>query len=102
MADLTRDTVKKISELCRIGCTEEEITALLHDLKDILGYVEQLGEVDTANVPPCNHVLKEMQNVMREDAVKETLPRETFLANAPEQISGLIKVPTVIKKKDSP
>jgi len=100
MAELNREAVKKISELCRIGCTEEEITSLLHDMEEILAYVEQLKEVDTDNVSPCNHVLKDMQNVMREDVVKETMPRETFLSNAPEHVSGLIKVPTVIKKKD--
>jgi len=100
MAKLNRDVVKKISELCRIGCTEEEITSLLHDMEEILAYVEQLDEVNTDNVSPCNHVLKGMQNVMRDDVVKESMLRETFLANAPEHVSGLIKVPTVIKKKD--
>ena len=100
MAELNREAVKKISELCRIGCTEEEITSLLHDLEEILDYVEQLKEVNTNNVTPCNHVLKDIENVMREDTVSKTMPRDTFLANAPEQVSGLIKVPTVIKKKD--
>lgn len=100
MADLDRDLVKKISELCRIGCSEEEITSLLHDMEEILDYVEQLKEVETENVPPCNHVIQNMKNVTREDTVKETLPRDTFLSNAPEHVSGMIKVPTVIKKRD--
>ncbi|NGX58196.1 MAG: Aspartyl/glutamyl-tRNA(Asn/Gln) amidotransferase subunit C [Chlamydiae bacterium] len=100
MAELNKDVVKKISELCRIGCTDQEIESLLEDLRQILGYVEQLKEVDTENVMPCNHVLKDMVNVMREDDATESMPRKTFLSNAPEQVSGLIKVPTVIKKKD--
>lgn len=100
MAELNKDLVKKISELCRIGCSDQEIESLLQDMSQILSYVEQLSEVDAANAMPCNHVLKEMTNVMREDDAVETMPRDKFLANAPEQVSGLIKVPTVIKKKD--
>jgi len=100
MAELDRELVKKVSELCRIGCSEDEITSLLHDMGDILSYVEQLKEVDTDNIAPCNHVLQDMKNVMRDDVVKETMPRDTFLSNAPEHVSGLIKVPTVIKKRD--
>lgn len=100
MAELNREAVLKLSELCRIGCTEEEIDALLGDLKKIVTFVEQLGEVDTENVPPCNHVLAGISNVMREDIPGKTMPRETFLANAPEKVGGLIRVPTVIKKKE--
>lgn len=100
MADLDRELVKKVSELCRIGCTEEEITAILRDMGDILSYVDQLKEVETENTPPCNHVIQDVNNVMRGDIVKEVMPRETFLSNAPEHVSGMIKVPTVIKKRD--
>jgi aspartyl-tRNA(Asn)/glutamyl-tRNA(Gln) amidotransferase subunit C len=100
MANIDRDLIKKLSELCRIGCTEEEIDALLTDMKKIVGHVEQLSEVDTANTAPCNSVIKDMSNVMREDGPSETMPRETFLSNAPEQVSGMIRVPPVIKKRE--
>lgn len=99
MADLDKETIKKLTQLCRIDCTEEEQEALLKDLKQILGYIEQLQQIDTDNVPPCNHVLEGMANVMREDEVGEVLDRETFLANAPSHIGGMIRVPPVIKQQ---
>ena len=98
MANLDKETIKYLSELCRIECTDEEQASLLEDLGSILGYIDQLNEIDTENVPPCNHVLADMANVMREDVVGETLPRETFLENAPSQVGGLIRVPPVIKQ----
>ena len=61
--------------------------------------MEQLNEIDTENVPPCNHVLEGMVNVMREDQVRGTLPRAEALAIAPSQVGGLYKVPSVIKQK---
>lgn len=99
MKQLDREMIKYLTRLCRIDCTEEEQESLLCDLGEILDYVEQLREIDTENIPPCNHVLEDIVNVMREDEVGESMPRETFLANAPSQIGGLIRVPPVIKKK---
>lgn len=98
MADFNKDTIQDLTRLCRIGCTEEEIESLLVDLQKIVGYMELLHEIDTDNVQPCNHVLEEIVNVMREDTIGDTLPRDKFLANAPAQIGGMIRVPTVIKQ----
>jgi aspartyl-tRNA(Asn)/glutamyl-tRNA(Gln) amidotransferase subunit C len=100
MATINRAEVEKLSQLCRIGCSDQEIDSLLGDLKKILSYVEQLDEVDTENVPPCNQVLEGMANVTREDTPGTPMPREVFLANAPDKVSGLIRVPTVIKKRE--
>ncbi len=101
MVKLDKEQIKYLTELSRIACSDEEQDALLEDLGKILNYVEQMAEVDTENVAPCNHVLEGMQNVMREDVVGESMPREVFLANAPEQIGGMIRVPTVIKNRNS-
>lgn len=98
MANLDKETLQKLTKLSRIDCTEEEQEDLLIDLKKILHYVEQLSEVDVTGVPPCNHVLEDIVNVTREDSVGDLLPREVFLANAPSQVGGMIKVPTVIKQ----
>lgn len=98
MSKLDKQTIKNLSKLCRIDCTEEEQEALLKDLESILNYFEQLKEIDTQHVPPCNHVLNDIANVMRDDVVGEVLPREVFLANAPSQVGGMIKVPPIIKK----
>lgn len=99
MALLNKQTIKMLTSLSRISCTEEEQEALLTDLQKILNYIDQLNEVDTENTPPCNQVIPNMANVMREDEVGMTLPRAIFLANAPAQaqIGGMIRVPPVLK-----
>lgn len=97
MAELNKQTIKTLTTLSRISCTEEEQEAILTDLQKIVSYMDQLNEVDTENTPPCNQVIANMANVMREDEVKEPLPRDVFLANAPAQIGGMIRVPPVLK-----
>lgn len=97
MAQLDREAIKKLTALSRIKCTEEEEEQLLIDLQKILTYAEQLSEIDTEGITPCNHVLEGMVNVGREDRVGRTLPREVFLANAPDKIGGMVRVPPVLK-----
>lgn len=99
MAQLDKETIQKLTRLCRIDCTEEEQEALLKDLRKILDYIEQLQEIDTSNIPPCNHVLEGMCNVMREDRIGPVLDREEFLGNAPSHIGGMIRVPPIMKQK---
>src|ERR1700730_15409313 len=101
MAQLDKQTIARLTKLSRIACTEEECEALLDDLKKILNHIEQLQEIDTEDVPPCNHVLADIVNVMREDKVGPTLKREDFLANVPSQIGGMIRVPPILKNSNS-
>jgi aspartyl-tRNA(Asn)/glutamyl-tRNA(Gln) amidotransferase subunit C len=98
MAEIDKETVKNLTKLSRIDCTEAEQEALLHDLKRIISHMDQLNEVDTEHLKPCNHVLEDMVNVTREDKVGTTLPREAVLDLAPSQVGGLFRVPTVIKQ----
>lgn len=100
MTHLDKNTIRSLSKLSRIRCTEEEEEAILKDLKKILSYIDQLNEIDTENVAPCNHVIPEMVNVFRPDEVGEIMPRSTFLDNAPSQIGGLIRTPPVIKSNN--
>ncbi len=97
MSKPDRDTIKNLTQLSRIDCSEEEQEAMLKDLQNILEYFKLLDEVDTNGVAACNHVLEDIGNVLREDAVANILPREKFLANVPSQIGGMVKVPPVIK-----
>jgi len=98
MSHLNHDSIKKLTELSRIDCSEEEREALLKDLKKILAYVDQLQELETDGVEPCNHLLEDVANVMRDDVVGETLPRKVFLENSPAHTGGMIRVPPVIIK----
>ncbi len=97
MVKLDKQTIQDLTRLCRIDCTEEEQESLLKDLEKILKHIEQLENINTDNVPVCNHILEGMANVMREDRVGEVLNREVFLANAPSHVGGMIRVPPVIK-----
>lgn len=98
MAQLDKNTLKTLTQLSRIDCTEDEQEALLNDLKKILHYIELLNEIDTTHVPPCHNVLDDVANVMREDVIGNVMPREVFLANAPAHVGGMIRVPPVIKQ----
>jgi aspartyl-tRNA(Asn)/glutamyl-tRNA(Gln) amidotransferase subunit C len=98
MANLDKKTIKSLTQLSKIQCTEEEEESLLGDLKNILTYVEQLDEINTENIVACNHILETNENAWREDAIGPCLSREVFLSNTPSQVGGLVKVPTVIKQ----
>ncbi|MCE2982112.1 MAG: Asp-tRNA(Asn)/Glu-tRNA(Gln) amidotransferase subunit GatC [Parachlamydia sp.] len=101
MAQLDKETIKNLTRLCRIDCTEEEQAALLESLKKILNYIDLLNEIDTKDVPPCDHVLEEIVNVLRDDEIEDGLSRELFLNNAPSHIGGMIRVPTIIKQNQA-
>jgi aspartyl-tRNA(Asn)/glutamyl-tRNA(Gln) amidotransferase subunit C len=87
----------KLSRLCRISCSEEEKQSFQKGLRDVLTYIELLQEVDTEGVLPCFTVHETLTNKMREDTPEEPLSRELFLANAPDQVGGMVKVPPVLK-----
>jgi len=98
MANFDHQTLEHLKKLCRIECTEEENQDILNSLNRILAYIEQLNEVNTDETRSCRYVLRGMlKNQMREDEVKDLLPREQFLANAPDQIGGMVRVPPVLK-----
>lgn len=99
MSNLNKETIKKLTQLSRIACTEEEQDSMLRDLEKILSYFDQLNEINTDSVTPCNHVLSEIVNPMREDVIGQTLSRDKFLANAPAKpFAGMVRVPPVIKQ----
>ena len=97
MSELTRETIQELSRLCRIACTPEEEEALLKDLQKVVHHVDSLNSLDTEGVEPCYEVERGMVNTMRDDEVTETMPTALFLKNAPDQVAGMIRVPTVIK-----
>ena len=98
MSNLDEETIEKLSKLSRIDCSKEKRKELVKDLQHILDYVEQLQEVDTEGVNPCSHVLENHKHLMRDDSVGELLPRDTFIANNPDHIGGMTKVPSILKK----
>ena len=99
MAQFEQKDLENLKSLCRIALTPLEEEDVLQSLKKVLSFVEQLNELDTEDLPPTTHVLNGMlKNILREDEVKQGLTREAFLANAPDQIGGMIRVPPIIKE----
>ena len=98
MANFDKQALEHLKKLCRIECEEHEEADILKSLKRVIEYVEQLDEVPTGEAKACNHVLNGMtRNRWREDVPEAMLTREQFLANAPDQIAGMIRVPPVLK-----
>ena len=98
MPNFDHQTLEHLKKLCRIECSEEEDRDILESLARVLDYVAQLNGINTDNTVACRYVLRGMQrNQMRDDEVKDLLPREQFLANAPDQIGGMVRVPPVLK-----
>ncbi len=94
--EITREQVEHVAKLARLAVSEEEKVLFGRQLSSILTYVETLNRVDTAQVEPTSHVIP-MQNVLREDEVKASLPREAALLNAPDHDEGCFRVPKIIE-----
>lgn len=89
-------TVRKIASLARIAVTDGEVEAMVPELNNILGWIEQLGEVDVSGVEPMTAVIPNVLR-LREDVVTDGGIRDKILANAPAPEHGFFGVPKVIE-----
>ena len=90
------EQVRHIAKLARIAMSDEELDRLLPELNNILGWVEQLGEVNTDGVEPLTAVIEQKLR-LREDAITDGDIRDQVLANAPDAQHGFFAVPKVIE-----
>ena len=90
------EQVRHIAKLARIAMSDAEVEAMVPELNNILGWVEQLGEVNTDGVEPLTAVIDQKLR-LREDAVTDGDCRDDVLANAPEAQHGFFAVPKVIE-----
>ncbi len=93
---LTPEDVAQVALLARLRVSPAEVEMFTEQLTKIVGFVEQLNELDTSNVEPLAHGV-EVHNVFREDKVEPALPRAAALANAPEHNDECFIVPVVIE-----
>jgi aspartyl-tRNA(Asn)/glutamyl-tRNA(Gln) amidotransferase subunit C len=89
-------TVRHIAKLARIAVSEEEVAALAPELSNILGWIEQLQEVDVDGVEPMTAVIPNHLR-LREDKVTDGGIRDKVLKNAPVPEHGFFAVPKVIE-----
>ena len=93
---LTRDEVLHIAELARLGLSAAEVERFQAELSEILSYAERLQQVDLSAISPAARV-QSIHNVLRDDVVAPSFPRQAMIANAPHTAEGCFKVPPVLE-----
>ena len=88
---LTIEEVQHVAHLARLRLSEQELEKLQTDLSHILEYIDMLKEVDVSDVPPTAQVT-DLDNILRDDEARPSLPREDVLANAPDQRDSMFRV----------
>ena len=91
---LNRDQVLHVARLARLELTDEEIERFGAELSKVLDYIETIEQLgDLADIPPTSHVV-EVENVLRADEPRPSLPVETALESAPDAALGGFRVPS--------
>ena len=98
MATLSRTDVEHVAHLARLGLTEAELTRLEVQLNDILDQYAILAELPTDDIPPTAQTI-ELENILREDVVRPSLPVEAVLSNAPARQGDFIVVPAILDER---
>ena len=93
---LSREEVRKVALLARMELTDAELEEQARHINALLVSFQALEFLDVTGIEPTSHSIP-MSNVLREDAVHPSLPREAVLANAPEARDGLFVVPRILE-----
>jgi aspartyl-tRNA(Asn)/glutamyl-tRNA(Gln) amidotransferase subunit C len=96
LMSLDETAVRRIAKLARIRVSGAEVTTLQSELNAILGYVEQLNEVDVTGIEPLSGGAQ-MAMRLRDDAVTDGDIAEQILANAPDRSGNFFAVPKVVE-----
>lgn len=95
MTTISTSDIQHLASLSSLALADDEVDGLRQDLENIIGYIEQLGKLDTAGVEPTYQVTG-LENVWREDEVRPGIPAEKLLEMAPEKQNNQVKVPQVL------
>jgi aspartyl-tRNA(Asn)/glutamyl-tRNA(Gln) amidotransferase subunit C len=93
---LSREEVQRAAVLARLRLTPEEQSSLTDELDRILGYMDKLNQLDTADVDLFSHAAN-ITNTLREDRVTNRPNADALLANAPDRDGTFFKVPKIIE-----
>lgn len=97
---IDRQDVQKIALLARLEITEAEEAQFTTQLNSILGYFEQLSELETTDVEPMTRAI-EISNIVRSDVNVPFCDRESLLQQAPEQEGDFFRVPQILNTDES-
>ena len=98
MATLSRSEVEHVAYLARLGLTDEELDRLEGELNHLLDQYAILTELPTDNIPPTAQTI-ELENILRDDVARPSLPVEDVLANAPARQGDFIVVPAILDER---
>lgn len=90
---IDREQVLHVARLARLQLSEAEVEAMTGELSSVLGHIEKIGELDLDGVDPTSHVVA-LENVLRADEPRPSLPREVALAEAPDSDGVGFRVPS--------
>jgi aspartyl-tRNA(Asn)/glutamyl-tRNA(Gln) amidotransferase subunit C len=90
---IDRDQVLHVARLSRLRLTEQEVETMTGELSGILEHVDRIGKLDLEGVEPTSHVVA-LENVLRADEPRPSLPPEVALEQAPEPLDGAFRVPS--------
>ena len=90
---IERDQVLHVARLARLSLSGEEVEQMVGELSGILEHVDRIGNLDLEGVEPTSHVVK-LENVLRPDEPRPSLPRDVALASAPEPQDGAFRAPS--------
>lgn len=90
------ETARRVAKLARIKVEDDALPALAQEFNDILGFIEQLNEVDVEGVEPMTSVTP-MRLKRRQDGVTDGNQQDKILANAPDAREGFFAVPKVVE-----
>lgn len=93
---ISKETVEYVVQLARMELKAKELEKLFLQLQDILDFIDKLRKIDIENIAPTSHILP-INNVLREDELRESLPCEKALMNAPAREGNFFVVPKIIE-----
>ncbi len=90
---IDREQVLHVARLARLRLTDDEVERMTGELSSVLDHIEKIDELDLDEVAPTSHVV-ELENVLRPDEPRPSLPREAALAEAPDSEGAGFRVPS--------
>jgi len=90
---IDREQVLHVARLARLRLGDDEVERMTGELSSVLDHIEKIGELDLDDVEPTSHVVG-LENVLRPDEPRPSLPREVALAEAPDSDGAGFRVPS--------
>jgi aspartyl-tRNA(Asn)/glutamyl-tRNA(Gln) amidotransferase subunit C len=99
VSTLSRKDVEHVAHLARLGLTQDELTRLEGQLNNILDQYAVLAQLDTEHIAPTAQTI-EVDNILRDDVVRPSLPRSGLLSNAPAKRGEYVVVPPILPAQE--